>query len=214
MAPKTRVHQDLPVQGGGRRGQAKRERRTRIFQAAREVFAERDFAAATMQQIADRAGVAVGTLFLHASSKEGLLASAFWPEVGQVSEAAEPGIPYDAPIIDQMMYVFGVLVAYHKATGPELSAVLLRELMYGQVIDQAPEDRPSRGPGEQIRTIMERARNEGQLREDIDLKQASEMLFSIFHWQLTHWSLGRLGVDGLDGDLRYRLELCLSGLAR
>jgi AcrR family transcriptional regulator len=48
--------------------------RSRILLAAREEFAERGLAA-EMKDIADRAGVGVGTLYRHFESREGLLAA-------------------------------------------------------------------------------------------------------------------------------------------
>jgi len=57
----------------GRRERAKEDKRRRILGAARELFAEHGVSGVTTQQIADRADVAVGTLFLYASTKAELL---------------------------------------------------------------------------------------------------------------------------------------------
>lgn len=57
----------------GRRERAKQEKRERILSAARELFAEHGVGGVTTQQIADRADVAIGTLYLYASTKAELL---------------------------------------------------------------------------------------------------------------------------------------------
>jgi AcrR family transcriptional regulator len=57
----------------GRRERAKQDKRERIVAAARELFARHGVGAVTTQQIADRAGVAIGTLYLYASTKAELL---------------------------------------------------------------------------------------------------------------------------------------------
>lgn len=57
----------------GRRERAKEDKRRRILAAARELFVEHGVSGVTTQQIADRADVAVGTLFLYASTKAELL---------------------------------------------------------------------------------------------------------------------------------------------
>ena len=57
----------------GRRQRAKEDKRRRIAAAARELFAERGIGGVTTQQIADRADVAIGTLFLYAATKAELL---------------------------------------------------------------------------------------------------------------------------------------------
>jgi AcrR family transcriptional regulator len=57
----------------GRRERAKRDKTERIMTAARELFAEHGVNGVTTQQIAERADVAIGTLYLYASTKAELL---------------------------------------------------------------------------------------------------------------------------------------------
>ncbi|KUO16596.1 TetR/AcrR family transcriptional regulator [Streptomyces dysideae] len=57
----------------GRRELAKQAKRERIMTAARDLFAEHGVDGVTTQQIADRADVAIGTLYLYASTKAELL---------------------------------------------------------------------------------------------------------------------------------------------
>jgi len=57
----------------GRRERAKQDKRERIMTAARALFAEHGVSAVTTQQIAGRADVAIGTLYLYASTKAELL---------------------------------------------------------------------------------------------------------------------------------------------
>jgi len=57
----------------GRRERAKQAKRERIMTAARELFAEHGVSGVTTQQIADRAYVAIGTLYRYASTKAELL---------------------------------------------------------------------------------------------------------------------------------------------
>ncbi|AUG29795.1 MULTISPECIES: TetR/AcrR family transcriptional regulator [Microbacterium] len=57
----------------GRRERAKEDKRRRIMDAARTLFAEHGVGGVTTQQIADRADVAIGTLYPYASTKAELL---------------------------------------------------------------------------------------------------------------------------------------------
>ena len=57
----------------GRRERAKQDKRERSMAAARELFAELGVGEVTTQQVADRADVAIGTLYLNASTKAELL---------------------------------------------------------------------------------------------------------------------------------------------
>jgi AcrR family transcriptional regulator len=57
----------------GRRERAKQAKRERIMAAARELFALHGVGGVTTQQIADRADIAIGTLYLYAATKAELL---------------------------------------------------------------------------------------------------------------------------------------------
>jgi AcrR family transcriptional regulator len=57
----------------GRRERAKQAKRERIMTAARELFVEHGVGGVTTQQIAERADVAIGTLYRYASTKAELL---------------------------------------------------------------------------------------------------------------------------------------------
>src|SRR5690348_11406316 len=51
----------------------KQEREQEILQAARDVFAERGFEKASIDDIAERVGIGKGTVYLHFAGKEDLL---------------------------------------------------------------------------------------------------------------------------------------------
>ena len=51
----------------------KQDKRDRLIRASRELFSEQGFDATTIRQIAARSGLGVGTVFLYAQDKRGLL---------------------------------------------------------------------------------------------------------------------------------------------
>jgi AcrR family transcriptional regulator len=70
----------------GRRATGKAEKRDRIISAARRVFATRSFEEATTSEIARRAGIATGTLFLYAVDKHELLLMVFNDALDRITE--------------------------------------------------------------------------------------------------------------------------------
>ena len=65
----------------GLRERQKTERRRRIEAAARAVFREKGYEAATTREIAARAEVSIGTLFAYAADKRDLLAMVYRDEL-------------------------------------------------------------------------------------------------------------------------------------
>ncbi|MEB0276664.1 helix-turn-helix domain-containing protein, partial [Cryobacterium sp. 5B3] len=82
----------------GRRERSMQDKQLRIFTAAAALFTERGFDAVGTQEIAERADVAVGTVFRYASSKAELLLmvynrelrDAIYTGVRASAEAADP----------------------------------------------------------------------------------------------------------------------------
>jgi TetR/AcrR family fatty acid metabolism transcriptional regulator len=60
---------------GALKGRSRERKRSAILRAATEVFAERGYFGARMREVAERAGVADGTLYLYFDGKEHLLVS-------------------------------------------------------------------------------------------------------------------------------------------
>lgn len=68
----TSPKKDTPKVPPSRREVASRARREAIAEAALDIFVEKGFAAARMDEVAARAGVAKGTIYLHFRDKEAL----------------------------------------------------------------------------------------------------------------------------------------------
>ena len=93
----------VPVDTGG--SVAQRERRTRILDATIQLASEGGFDAVQMREVADRAEVALGTLYRYFPSKIHLLVSALSREFDSVEEISRTRkVPGDTPA-DRVMFV-------------------------------------------------------------------------------------------------------------
>ena len=81
----------------GARAQRAAERRAAILAAALDEFAARGFAATRLDDVARRAGVAKGTIYLHFADKETLfqelIRSELSPVVGALEHASHADLP-------------------------------------------------------------------------------------------------------------------------
>lgn len=114
----------------GRRERNKREKLERITSAASELFAEFGVGEVTTQQIADKADVAGGTLFLYAKNKAELLLlvqnSSYVDALARGRAAAEK---LTDPL-EALMALLGEIVACNRKH-VENGRVYLRELVFG-----------------------------------------------------------------------------------
>jgi len=123
-------HLDLP----GRRERAKQDKRVRIMDAGRVLFAEHGVGGVTTQQIADRADVAIGTLYLYASTKAELLIlvqnQKFATAIDDGLTAAYIAARAGAPTIGTVLGLVEPVVACIREQ-PENGRTYLHELVSG-----------------------------------------------------------------------------------
>ena len=96
-----------PAKSWSRRKQARPDE---ILDAALEVFAEKGFAAARMEDIAKRAGVTKGTIYLYFPSKEEVFKSLARKHVGDtITSAAEQARLYEGSLRDFLAMLFAIV---------------------------------------------------------------------------------------------------------
>ena len=110
----------------GLRERSKQDKLRRIKQAAREVFLEKGFDDATTREIAQRADVAIGTVFVYAADKRDLLMLIINNDLDAVNEKGEKALQSDLPLLDQLMKFFTFRYTYW-AKEPPLSRAAVQE---------------------------------------------------------------------------------------
>jgi AcrR family transcriptional regulator len=202
---------DPPAEG--RREANKREKLERIRAAAREVFVEEGFEAASLREIAARADVAFGTLFLYAKNKGDLLLLLFDDQLPEVSERAlERALP-ELAFIDQLVAYFGELYEFFCRT-PDLSRAMMRETTFTTgIVSARVWEGTVRSEGH-IARLVSRAQAADTVSPDIAPAAAAHVLFSLYRIEI------RFCLDSDEPDvpvslarLREQLELVNSGLA-
>jgi AcrR family transcriptional regulator len=122
----------MPVasQPVGRRERNKQQKLDRITAAASELFAEHGVEDVTTQQIADKADVGTGTLFLYAKTKGELLLlvqNAHYVEALERGRAAAETIP---DVLDALMAIVQPVVECNR-TQVDNGRTYLREMVFG-----------------------------------------------------------------------------------
>jgi AcrR family transcriptional regulator len=152
----------------GARAKRSAERRDAILAAALDEFSARGFAAARLDDVARRADVAKGTIYLHFADKETLFEELIRQEIGPVIAALERASHADIPlrqVTDQLIEVFvrGIYETRRKdvvrlviTEGPRFPK--LAEFYYREVISRVLDI---------VRGLLRRAVERGDLENDI-----------------------------------------------
>jgi len=204
---------------GGRRERNKAERRRRIEAAARAVFAEKGYDAATTREIAARAGIANGTLFLYAPDKVELLMMIVNDELVPLTEAGLARLAPDRPLLAQLMAFFAMRYRFW-ARDPRLSRSLVRETFNLDATAEpaGPETRrflALRGRVHaRIAEVVRAMQAAGRLRDDAAPERAARMLWALYLTEVHDW-LSQRRPEVADGLARLEglLGIAVAGLA-
>jgi len=141
----------------------KTERRRRVLEAARAVFLEHGYEDATTREIAARAGVAVGTVFVYARDKRDLLMTIVNDDLEDVTEESLANLDGDEPFLDKLIALFEPRYRYW-VRDPALSTFALHETATARIKEV---------PSETKRFYSRRYRIIDKIAELVDIEQRS-----------------------------------------
>ncbi len=163
----------------GRRAQQRLETERLIRATALELFAERGFDATTTKQIAEAAGVAHGTVFLVAATKEALLVKVLEEELREVVAGRARRLPR-RDIQAQLLHVFGGLFDFY-AREPQLSRVFLKSIMFfGESIAKAQYDEHVAHFAAYLASLFDAAIGRGELAPGTDSQVAASNVLALY----------------------------------
>jgi AcrR family transcriptional regulator len=154
-----------------------------VLQAAVEVFNERGYDGASMEDLSKRLGIAKSGIYHHVSGKEELLRMALDRALDGLWEAAERVRELDAPAIVRLETLvrdaIGVLVE-------RLAYVTLLLRVRGNTdVEREALDR-RRAFDALVASLVEEAERDGDIRADIDPKLTARLLFGTVN-SLVEW---------------------------
>ena len=190
---------------------ASEEKRRTILRAAVRVFARSGYHTSRVSEIAEEAGIAHGLLYHYFRSKDEVLETVFretWSAlVEAVREVEESGEP--AP--EQLRQVVAILLDAWRRD-PDLVRVLVREVTRSSELQRRVKEIGQ--AFEAIERIVRTGQERGELRDDLDPRLASWIVYGALEEVLTGWVLGQLPADEEDVARAERtiVELLCGGL--
>jgi len=197
----------------GRRELNKEDKLRRIKQAARKLFVANGFDDASTRQIATRAGVALGTLFLYAANKRDLLFLAVNDELEDVALRATAVVRRDATFVDNLLTAFRLLYEFFGRE-PDLSRLTLREMMFYDTGHQAKRFMKTRDRMVSLCVdIVRIAQDKGEIGTKSDARKVGAVIFAIYQIEIRRWLTSRKVVveEGV-GQLQQSLQIVITGL--
>jgi len=159
---------------------ARRDQRNRtqlaILQAAEAVFKERGYGAATMQSVADSAGVSLPTVYLYFRSKPDLVRS-LAELVTSSADLSVERVLAETDANRQLEIGAGILRTLHERS--EVVADILRTASAADPKLSREWQRWQDRHLAAVRAVAQSLANRGALRRDLDVRSATDVLYTI-----------------------------------
>ena len=181
---------------------AQRERRQRILDATLALASKGGYEAVQMRAVADRAGVALGTLYRYFPSKIHLLVSGLAREFERNQEKLDRmPIPGDTPY-DRMLYVLGRMTRAMQRE-PMLTEAMTRAFMFADPSAAAEVNTVAR----LMEQMLTKAMHDGE--PSADDKAIARVIGDVWMSNLVRWVTRRASADDVSNHLELAARLLL-----
>jgi len=198
----------------GRRDRQKFSRRLRILRAARRLFARRGFSQTAMEDVADSAKLAVGTIYNYFPSKTDLLLAIIGRETGSLLERgrALAGNPPDSPLA--AMTALTELFVGDLLKGDRR---LWRELFAAAITDPRSIGARMFEADRQLIALLAELiadfKQRGALAETLDETRAATVVYSVCFSLLTAYLIDdRMEPETIRSEIRRGIAIVLDGM--
>jgi TetR/AcrR family transcriptional regulator, cholesterol catabolism regulator len=186
--------------------------RDRIKCAAVELFREKGYEAATVEEIAERADVARGTFFNHFTRKDALLVALGEDLLAEVEEQMGPPQEWAGKARDQMLRYFFELGRRAERDGELFKTIVVEQTREYWLRDAEEIDIAHQRFRQTIRTVIAHGRERGEVADDIDDSAAARLLEGLHIVTLIEWIRARGSEEELRAQLAPALEIIFCGL--
>lgn len=196
-----------------RRADQREETRETIRRAAFELFSTRGFDDTTTQAIAERAGVAHGTVFVHASDKADLLFLVMHDRLDKVVRDQFESMPpaTEARLIDRLMHVFSALFRMYNEH-PKMGAAFVKHQPSGTGPNAQRVNALTMAFLGRLAMLISESQARAEVASDLNPVLCAQNIFGLYFVALLTWLTGHLpDEEALDAMARASLSLQIRG---
>ena len=194
-------------------GRKAEETRARIVAAAAKLFGAHGFDRTSTRAIAAEAGVAHGTLFRYAPTKEDLVEAVFADRIGAALDGADDSAPVGGAFTDLAMHYYEAFVAAY-AEDAAIARVVVKELPFFRGEAQARQQLLTFRLFAALSGHIEAGIARGDVRDDTSGIVVASMSFSLYYAAVVGWLSCQLDREGAMALLRTQHLLLEQSWAR
>ncbi len=176
----------------GRRERRRVETREKIFRAALGLFAERGFAAVTVEDITEAADVGKGTFFNYFPSKEHVFGAFGDLQIGKI-EGTLAQVRAGKMGVRTALETFPRLLAEEPGRSPKVMQSLLVALQTSRPVREVFQGKVMRGR-RMVAELLALGQRRGEIRRDIAALELARSVQQAYFGAMLMWSLDEMGM--------------------
>ena len=199
--------QDQPLT---RRAMAKQRTRRHLLDAAKRLFNERGYEAATVRDIAAAAGLSTGAVFASFSDKADLFGEVIIDDCEALADHLNTAIEDDAGTEASLLRLFSMAYAFHRDHLPLVQAAIGHSW-----VAEPHAARRVRGAARRVQALVDvvlrRGVERGELSRDLDIRLTNEMIWDSFVANYRHAIFESWDAAALEARLSAQIKILLAG---
>jgi len=190
----------------------KPDKRVRILNAAVQIFAKKGFYNTKVSEVAKRAGVAAGTIYLYFKNKDEILISIFEEEMESILTEITDAVALESASLKRLeRFIYKHLEFVQKR--PALAQVFQLELRQSNKFIKEYTGSKLQEYLNVIAHIVEQGQLDGTIRGDLHPSLVKRAVFGALDEIATHWILSKNGKVDLQQSARQITVLFTAALA-
>lgn len=174
----------------GIRDQKKKETRQSIMDAAIRLFGEQGYEGTSIEDLAAAANIGKGTIYGYFATKQEIFQAFCDEEIESSFRAVRESVDPDASLLQQLVALF--MFQFRFVTeNREFGRHLLREVAFPKEVSEKALEHVQRYI-DALEELLERAKEKGQIRKDVDLTTATASFYMLYLGCLSAWYVGHL----------------------
>ncbi len=193
-----------------RRALAKQRTREKVLDAAKQLFTERGYEAATVRDIASAAGMSTGAVFASFADKADLFNEVLIADYQALAARMAEAAAGRATVDESLLELLSVGYAFELEQLPLLQAGVSVSWSRTPIVEKRNRQglKPILGL---ISAVLRRSVAAGELTQNIDVALVSETIWDIYLASYRRAVFDQWGLDALRGRLRAQIALVLAG---
>ena len=198
----------------GLRERNRLEKQKKISAAALALFSSKGVEATTLSEVARKAGVAKGTVFLYAPDKTDLIHLVMHDVLESTVDQAFATLPKRVTLVPKLLHVFGELFRMYERNG-SLGREFVRSLPGATGPNAQRVNALTFGFMHRVGGLILEAQGAGEVRADVPPLLVAQNVFALYFMGVMGWLGGMVSIEeALDPMLSSALGLLMTGIGK